>query len=84
MDRVDEDKQDCTGVAAQWCPIHGECICPKGEEGDSFMALTSKAPVPFLHPPKSYVVHDPWCPLHGEFSSHAEPVEDEFEDGAGI
>jgi len=25
-----------------------------------------------------------WCPIHGEFSSHAEPVEDEFEDGGGI
>ncbi|NIT77287.1 MAG: hypothetical protein GWN58_22810 [Anaerolineae bacterium] len=23
------DHPECTGIAAQWCPIHGECICPQ-------------------------------------------------------
>ena len=63
---------ECTGVAARWCPVHGDCICPEGEDGDPFMVLVSKAPVPFLHPPRNYVVHDPWCPLHGLESDHAE------------
>lgn len=25
--------QDCTGIAASWCPIHGDCTCPRSEIG---------------------------------------------------
>lgn len=23
----------CTGIAAQWCPVHGTCCCPDREDG---------------------------------------------------
>ena len=25
------DRQECTGVSASWCPIHGDCACPWNE-----------------------------------------------------
>ncbi len=25
-------RYDCTGVAARWCPIHGDCVCDPDEE----------------------------------------------------
>lgn len=27
------DHPECTGIAAQWCPIHGECLCPQENMG---------------------------------------------------
>lgn len=24
---------ECTGVAASWCPLHGDCTCPRDEDG---------------------------------------------------
>ena len=24
----------CTGVAASWCPVHGDCTCPRTETGE--------------------------------------------------
>lgn len=24
----------CTGVSAFWCPIHGDCTCPRTEYGE--------------------------------------------------
>lgn len=24
----------CTGIAATWCPIHGDCVCPRREDGE--------------------------------------------------
>lgn len=29
-DRI--ESQQCTGVAAVWCPVHGQCICPDRED----------------------------------------------------
>lgn len=26
------DRRDCTGVAASWCPVHGDCTCPYDED----------------------------------------------------
>lgn len=26
------ESQECTGVAAQWCPVHGTCACPDPED----------------------------------------------------
>lgn len=23
-----EDVSGCTGIAASWCPVHGDCTCP--------------------------------------------------------
>lgn len=30
---------DCTGLAAAWCPKHGDCTCPVGDDGISRYAL---------------------------------------------
>ena len=24
---------ECTGIAASWCPIHGDCTCKRPEDG---------------------------------------------------
>ncbi len=29
----DRQYEDCTGVAARWCPIHGDCTCDPDEDG---------------------------------------------------
>lgn len=47
---------ECTGVAARWCPIHGDCT-DKGEEAE--------------REPYSDHCSDRECPLHGENSTHA-------------
>lgn len=29
---IEEHERDrCTGLAASWCPIHGDCTCPDRE-----------------------------------------------------
>jgi hypothetical protein len=28
---ADEQKLRCTGLAASWCPVHGNCTCPVKE-----------------------------------------------------
>lgn len=58
----------CTGVAAQWCPIHGECTCEENAAGERIMGGDEAKD----------------CPLHGPSSTHAEPAADEFEEGEGI
>jgi hypothetical protein len=60
----------CTGVAAQWCPIHGECTCPLTEWGERLMDDDH--------------ADEARCPLHSTWSTHAEEQTDEFEDGGGI
>lgn len=65
----------CTGIAAKWCPTHGDCTCPVNEDGEicwhyeggyvsvhGFRAWSDTA--------KSVVDHDPDCPLHSERSWH--------------
>lgn len=67
---------DCTGTAASWCPVHGDCTCPREEDG---------SPVVRRRQPQSEhvtvvymqwwmapheVVHDSACPLHGEEGAH--------------
>ena len=29
-----ETKAECTGLAATWCPIHGDCTCPRNAGGE--------------------------------------------------
>lgn len=58
-----------TGIAASWCPVCGDCICPKNEEGEPLI-FESETPVPLACPKKTYVVHDPYCPIHGDESDH--------------
>jgi hypothetical protein len=26
------ESQECTGLTASWCPVHGDCSCPNREE----------------------------------------------------
>lgn len=58
----------CTGVAAAWCPIHGDCICPSGDDGSHVHyaacdVATGRA--------VELRAHDPACPLHAPASLHA-------------
>lgn len=25
---------DCSGISASWCPVHGDCSCPRDVDGD--------------------------------------------------
>jgi len=64
----------CTGVAAQWCPVHGDCTCPwvNGHDlSDGF------------DPDAVRDMNDNACPLHSIDSSHAEPATAETELLAG-
>ncbi len=49
---------DCTGIAARWCPIHGDC--------------TDAGPDVDIEFPYSDHCSDEDCPLHGRNSTHAE------------
>jgi hypothetical protein len=31
-DRIESEQ--CTGLSAFWCPIHGDCACPPGDDLD--------------------------------------------------
>lgn len=46
----------CTGLAATWCPIHGDCQCQVPSHlalGDAWLEFSN-----------------PTCPLHGQASDH--------------
>ena len=30
-----DSEVDCTGISAGWCPIHGDCLCPTNEYGET-------------------------------------------------
>lgn len=55
----------CTGVAASWCDIHGNCTCPEsvppepGSNADRFGDELRD-------------LNHPDCPLHSPTSTHAE------------
>lgn len=36
---------ECTGFAATWCPVHGECRCPKLHDGSRDEAETDGCPL---------------------------------------
>lgn len=52
---------ECTGPSGSWCPIHGDCTCPRKDDG---------SPVEKLGAMGIEVVEDPRCPLHGPKSEH--------------
>jgi hypothetical protein len=52
----------CTGIAASWCPIHGDCTCPKEASGE---------PIRDILGGRIQVRHDPECPLHCAGTTHA-------------
>lgn len=51
-----ETPTSCTGMAATWCPTHGDCSCPPRYPHD---------------PSSERTLDDPRCALHGDASSHA-------------
>lgn len=53
-------EDDCTGLTALWCPLHGCCACP----GD---------PDPYADGDLHRSLDDPSCPLHSLTSRHADP-----------
>lgn len=55
------ESRECTGLAASWCPVHGDCLCPRAPDGE---------PLPSAwYGERS--LDDPGCPLHAPGSSHA-------------
>lgn len=54
-------RQACTGVAARWCPIHGDCTC----RGTTTLNG---------HPGEYPDLNDDDCPLHSRRSDHATPA----------
>lgn len=79
---ADLRESECTGVAAGWCPVCGDCTCPHEDDGSPVERI-----VPAVEPSEQVahvvlngigahehieVVHDPACPLHGVESHHAE------------
>jgi hypothetical protein len=56
--------EECTGIAASWCPVHGDCTCPSEhvfEHGEWLDRVLDR--------------NHPQCPLHGSASSHAEEID---------
>lgn len=61
----------CTGVTASWCPIHGDCTCPRKKDGEReeedpkcpLHSLSSDhAEVPFELNERGFVkLHCPYC-----------------------
>ena len=41
---------ECTGIAASWCPVHGDCRCPRNKDGERIYSSHPKCP---LHGPES-------------------------------
>lgn len=38
--RADEiESRICTGIAASWCPVHGDCTCPRADGGEPLDGL---------------------------------------------
>lgn len=31
---TDQNENECTGLTARWCPLHGSCACAYGGEND--------------------------------------------------
>lgn len=29
----------CTGIGASWCPVHGDCTCPRNDDGEALDGL---------------------------------------------
>jgi hypothetical protein len=50
----------CTGLTATWCPVHGDCDCPRDP----------------IHGEINFDVGEFSCPLHAWNSPHAEEADD--------
>lgn len=55
----------CTGISANWCPLHGDCICPRH--------LVPEWDDVDQHPEyENSDGQDEDCPLHSISSTHGE------------
>jgi hypothetical protein len=58
---------ECTGISASYCPVHGDCTCPRHKIRD-WDDID-------LHPELvESGGEDPDCPLHSPASTHGEEV----------
>lgn len=67
----------CTGLAASWCPVHGDCTCPRNGDGEVFWewepGVVSFHGFPAWSETAKIVTHeDPACPLHALTSLHGD------------
>lgn len=65
----------CTGIAASWCPVHGDCTCPRNDDGEIVWHFEGGYVFVAGHrawseTARSVVDHDPACPLHALSSPH--------------
>lgn len=56
-----EDGHRCTGLAATWCPIHGDCTCERREDGEVEFTGLHGCPLHDVHSPHAAVPADR-CP----------------------
>jgi hypothetical protein len=68
----------CTGIAASWCPIHGDCTCPRDETGEIEWhweaGYVSYAGYPAWTETAAHISHyDLACPIHGAETDHPRP-----------
>jgi hypothetical protein len=64
MDSMQQTAQ-CTGLAARWCPIHGDCVCSQHDGG--WDALDD--PACPLHQTSSTHAERPSSPPHEHYAS---------------
>lgn len=58
----------CTGMVANWCPIHGHCTCPLHFDGNHI--VVPACDIATRREIGVYVFYRV-CPLHGPASLHA-------------
>jgi hypothetical protein len=66
---ADLPSPECTGIAASWCPIHGDCTCPRTEGGEPEVKTITDPTT--LQGYRTEVQHDHECPLHCAATTHA-------------
>lgn len=71
----------CTGIAASWCPICGDCSCPHNEDGEIIWhyergEVSIHGFRGFSDTARTVVHYDPNCPIHGTESAHADELLD--------
>ncbi len=54
---------ECTGISASWCPIHGDCACPRNSSGETIS-----------DDGEDFAKNSERCPLHAPWSDHGERV----------
>jgi hypothetical protein len=63
-------------MMASWCPVHGDCTCPRSDDGEIAWhyepGIVSFHGFPAYSATAGIVTHyDPECPIHSLNSAHA-------------